>query len=500
MNQNKLTSTKLNLFNEDLSIDYITFNLKNGKNKIKLISEKFNSSYQFDSYWVDDDTEMKCKNPSVVTGKPYELCFVLHKNPSNRSTILIQFSGENARYFYNILKAEKFSWEIFNLSDLRIGRIDINYIRQNQITHNSDLLIFFERSADRYKKRYPTAHTYVITDSPTLAFATRSGDYFLRIYKTDEHLLKFELEIKKIRANQYKEHIINNSFVDFEDQICQSFYRYLRIGLVLDTDYTDWLLLKLRKTTKPENYLVSSYLKTRLGINSNSIQDINYFYRILQFLSFSRTCFFKKEILNEEVYYTVNFPLIDFAKKIGFSKDRYTHYQRRKLVDFFQQLQGLPPLITWFSDQEFRSTLIFPIVRIQNITSQHTKLIVNISVAEPFYNLNYPFCFPESFYTFQNKDDLRVKFTIIESFANQNSIRKEFPIEDFLKQFDTRNNQRRSQIKKNIIQQFQILKDFSFIENNFQFLKKDDSLINTDKLTIELINSSQVFLFYEIPK
>lgn len=92
-------------------------------------------------------------------------------------------------------------------------------------------------------------------------------------------------------------------------------------------------------------------------------------------MSFSRTCFFKKEILNEEVYYTFNFPLIDFAKKIGFSKDRYTHYQRRKLVDFFQQLQGLPPLITWFSDQEFRSTLIFPIVRIQNITSQHTKLI-----------------------------------------------------------------------------------------------------------------------------
>ncbi|MFT5791525.1 MAG: hypothetical protein ACI9LI_000861, partial [Saprospiraceae bacterium] len=42
-----------NLIAEKLSIDYLTFNLKNGRNKIEEIAEKFNHAYQIDSYLVN---------------------------------------------------------------------------------------------------------------------------------------------------------------------------------------------------------------------------------------------------------------------------------------------------------------------------------------------------------------------------------------------------------------------------------------------------------------
>ena len=169
-----------------------------------------------------------------------------------------------------------------------------------------------ERSRDKFKTRYPNSDPFKIATS--LGLGTRTGDYFLRIYSPDDDSLKFELEIKKYKAKQLTPFLIHNSFVEFEESIVESFFRYLKIPLVLDTCYTDWLILRLRETNKPRNHLVSNYLNKDLV--TDSINDKLTFYRILQFLSFSRTRYFKKEILNGEVYYTFNFPLVDFAKRI----------------------------------------------------------------------------------------------------------------------------------------------------------------------------------------
>ena len=479
-----MKQTKYSFESEKLQVDYITFNLKNGKNKTRKIAQFFNRYHRFNCYYYDQKIGPKNKKPYLDLVNPcyeLEMVFVFNANPVNRKTILIQFSGLNAYHFYCILKTQEFNWQIFNLNDLSLGRIDICYIRSNQRIQKSNLLLFLQRSGDKFKTRYPNSDPLII--GTTLGLNTRTGDYFLRVYSPDDDSLKFELEIKKYKAKQITPFLIHNSFVE-------SFFRYLKIALVFDTCYTDWLLLRLRDTKKPTNHLVSNYLNKNLV--TDSMADKLNFYRILQFLSFTRTRHFKEEILNGELYYTFSFPLVEFARRIDLHP--LDTYQRKKLLKFFYKLQGLPPIFQWFSDFEFRSSLLFPVIRIKNQTSKHTKLMIHITVSESFYNIQYPFYFPKSFYTFENKYDFRLKFAIIESISHQLSTRKVLHLEDL---FNRLNNQNKSYMKNNLIQQFQHLKDGGFIQNQFYLVQNDKEIIQVNKLTRELINSTKQLIFYE---
>lgn len=214
------------------------------------------------------------------------MVFVFHSNPGNRNTILIQFSGHNASQFYTILKSQKFNWQIFNLNDLTLGRLDINYIMSNQIIDESNLLSFFKKSAGKFKSRYPNSNPQII--GTTLGLGTRTGDFFLRVYPPDNISLKFELEIKKYKAKQVTPFLISNCFAEFENSLVDSFLRYLKIALVFDTCYTDWFLRIIRSTHKPVNNLISSYMDEKLVMTSN--EDKLFFYRTIQLLSFARTC------------------------------------------------------------------------------------------------------------------------------------------------------------------------------------------------------------------
>ena len=389
-----------------------------------------------------------------------EIVFIFNANPVNQNTILIQFSGSNAHYFYHLLKTQEFNWKIFNLNNLSLGRFDISYIRSNQRIQKSDLLLFYQRSADKFKKRYPNTIPRVI--DTTLGLGTRTGDYFLRVYSPDDYSLKFELEIKKYKTKQMTPFLIHNSFVEFEKSMVESFFRYLKIALVFDTCYTDWLLLKLRDTNKPISHLVSNYFNKNLITDSRD--DRLTFYRIIQFLSFTRNCQFKEEILNEELYYNFSFPLVDFARQIG-----------------------LHPLNSYQ-----RKNLIFPVIRIENYTSKHTKIMVHITVSKSFYNLKYPFHFPKSFWTYENRYDFRLKFTILESICHQKSTRKVLELEDL---FHKLNNKNKTYMRTNLIQQLQHLNDAGIIQNEIYL--NDKQTIDINKLTIPLIHSTKQIIFYE---
>ena len=220
----------------------------------------------------------------------------------------------------------------------------------------------------------------------------------------------------------------------------------------------------------------------------------------MQFLSFARTkeCDSQKELLNHEVYYNLKFNLVSFAKTININS-RST-YKRQKLIRFFNSLQFVPPNMEWFSDEEFVSIIGFPVVKIQKNYSDHTKLVVQVSVYEKFYNWKYPFYFPKSFFTFDNKDDLRVKVAIIKSFSEQIPIRKQFLIYEFLNQFNSISNKRKTKIKQNIIQQFRLLQKERIIENDIKLMKKNKSFITIQELTIKDINSAFLIVYYEVYK
>lgn len=95
---------------------------------------------------------------------------------------------------------------------------------------------------------------------------------------------------------------LNQTFVEFEDLVATRFYQYSKLASVLDTKYTDWLLIILKQTNKPLNHLVFSYIPTIIKLQQIPALQQKHFYRLLQFLSFSRSYFNIEETLNDQAY------------------------------------------------------------------------------------------------------------------------------------------------------------------------------------------------------
>ena len=212
--------------NRKLTVDYITFNFRNGTSQIQEIAKIFNADYSFDCYLVDQKYKNLSKEPVVVNNEYHQLVFVINSSEHKARTVLIQFSGENAAYLYNLLKSGEFYWPDFDHFDLVLGRFDINYIRQEQVINDLVFQDFGERCIQKYKARYPQALTEPVL-STGFGLGTRKGDYFLRIYKPDDNsFLKFELEIKKAKARNYHNYFLNldQTFLQFENLIATRFY------------------------------------------------------------------------------------------------------------------------------------------------------------------------------------------------------------------------------------------------------------------------------------
>ena len=129
-------TTLYNFESEKIKVDYLTLNIKNTEHHLEKIAQFFNCVYKFNCYYYDQKIWIKSKKAYLSLTDPsytLEMVFVFHSNPGNRNTILIQFSGHNASQFYAILKSQKFNWQIFNLNDLTLGRLDINYTTLNEI-------------------------------------------------------------------------------------------------------------------------------------------------------------------------------------------------------------------------------------------------------------------------------------------------------------------------------------------------------------------------------
>ena len=120
--------------------------------------------------------------------------------------------------------------------------------------------------------------------------------------------------------------------------------------------------------------------------------------------------------------------------------------------------------------------------------------MVSITVCKSFYNIRYPFYFPNSFYIFDNKYDFKLKFAIIQSILCQLFTRKTLCLEDLVKGLKNKN---KNYIKENLIQQFQHLKNQKFIQNEFYLLQNDNQIIQVNQLTKQLINSTKQLIFYE---
>ena len=276
----------------------------------------------------------------------------------------------------------------------------------------------------------------------------------------------------------------------------EHFYKYSKKSFVLNTYYTDWLQIGLRKivsTKKSEtnlNSLVSSYLRKDC---LDSFVQKKQFFKLIQLLFFIRSLEYSKQFINDQVYYVIEFTVMEFISFTG--GNAKSTYQRTKALEFLTSLQDIKPLIQKFSNNEFRRSVMFPYLK---LTKQNKRWTIIIAIGEEFYFYQYPFFFPNSFLIYKNKYDLEIKLQLIESFS-QVELEKKLLVKEFLNQFCVPNKDL-TRIKKQLIDSVSRLKDSGLIENEFSLTFKNGSLNETKKiedLSPGLLSKSESFSFWE---
>lgn len=173
-------------------------------------------------------------------------------------------------------------------------------------------------------------------------------------------------------------------------------------------------------------------------------------------------------------------------------KEKTNYYQIRKLVDFLESLQTLPPIRQYFSDGGFRSATTIPYVE---MIKERNVWFARVLIAEELYSYKFPFAFPYSFLSYQTDHQLQVKLQIIQAISTH-SLEKKFYVNYFLSQFNV-SKQKQAYIKKLIVQEFNSLQQKSFIQNQFQLITKSGIIQKVNKLTPLKIGQSELILFYE---
>ena len=483
----------INFSDEKLGLDYLVFNLPRFRTRMLEVAEIFHK-YGFNSRTYNVDTE---KYSTILYDKTFthSLTFTLENESWNKDNLSIHFKASNSRRIYFFIKRGIFSISQLNCPSLSVNRIDIQYIRPNE-NYDTNLMDFFKESKQTFQTNFKGQPAFIDKLDKSLILGDRDSSYFVRIYSIESNsALKFELEIKKRAAKKLGLFLQRSLFTEFESMVSKKYFNHLKKSLSLQTCFTHWLLDSLRlKLPKPKTHLVGSYLKKYFLTQTNS-EEIQ-FYRLLQFISFVRSYseLGKKEILNDQLYITVQFQLVDFMKTLQVN---INSYQRKQFLQFFDDLMGLPPYSEQFSDQKFRKLLFFPVVN----AIQQTKngpWHIQIAVAEPLMKNYYPFHFPPSFFVYTSTINLQVKLSIIRSFAQESSSQKTYLIRSFLNQYKKRSHSIQAQVKKDILEQFNHLLKAKIIQPKFQVSVNGNNFITKENIQLQDIQTAKVIYFYEI--
>jgi len=405
----------------------------------------------------------------------------------------VKFSGENGEYFYSLVQKKLIDWCIFDLSCTNLGRFDLYYFQKSNPIDQDDLPeSFMENSCEKVnsKSKRKKASWKLTARGLIMRIGNRSNSSYYRVYQKTKKInhgvydemnrgLKFELELKNQLIKSFQKFLFNNNTEEFEGRLVEHFYKHSKKCFVLDTCYTDWLQIGLRKivsTQKGLNSLVSSYLRKD---NLDSFVQKKRFFKLIQLLSFLRTLEYSRQFIDDQAYCVIEFAVLDFIVFTG--GNMKSTYHRTKALEFLTSLQDIKPLIQKFSNEEFRRSVMFPYLKLKK---QNRRWTIRIAVGEELYFYQYPFFFPNSFLICKNKYDLEIKLQLIESFS-QVELEKRFPVKKFLNRFSV-SNKDTTKIKKQLIDSFSRLKDSELIENEFILTSKNGSS-NKEKCLVKKI-------------
>jgi len=133
----------------------------------------------------------------------------------------------------------------------------------------------------------------------------------------------------------------------------------------------------------------NSFLTDYLDKKNCSAEEEGRLFHLLQFLSFIRNFTvdknWKTHKIKDRIYYFIKFSLSDF---IDFTDIKIIgSYQRKELLDYFEQLQKVDPIVTQFSNGAFRSYVCFPYVDCDNPSQNSWE--IEILVNEQLFDFSY---------------------------------------------------------------------------------------------------------------
>lgn len=195
----------INFKDQNLNLDYLTLNIPNSVGRILEFAEIF-FRYGFNSkvfYVATNESQTILEDKKLF----HTLTFRLESDSWNKETLFIQFSGDNSRRLYFMITNGYFSISLLNCQNIKIGRIDIQFIRPSK-TNDTDVNEFLEKSLQVCKDGIPQRDEN--DNIQTLAIGKREYAYYRKIYKMDS-TLKFELELKKRPAQHLGLLLLNGS-------------------------------------------------------------------------------------------------------------------------------------------------------------------------------------------------------------------------------------------------------------------------------------------------
>jgi len=142
----------INFKDQNLNIDYLTLNVSNSVRRILEFAEIF-FKYGFNSkvfYVATNESKTILEDKKLY----HTLTFRLESDSWNKEAVFIQFSGANSRRLYFLITNGYFSISLLNCQNIKIGRIDIQFIRSKK-NNDTDVNEFLEKSLQVYKYAIP---------------------------------------------------------------------------------------------------------------------------------------------------------------------------------------------------------------------------------------------------------------------------------------------------------------------------------------------------------
>jgi len=487
---------------ENLVVDWISFNIT-GCTDPEPIANYFSESFGFNSFLKETYKGKSEVLISEITNR-YQVYFIKSTyNPEYNSYwngITVSFSGQNAAYFYQKVKDGLVDWNVFDLEKTNLGRVDLKYFREkksNDIytsidTDEKNVKLFmiksYEKIVTKDKRKY--AKWERNNKGLILRIGQRASDNYFRVYQNETSLkkgLSFELEIKNQTLLSFQEHFFSDQIEEFEKELAKYFYKQSLKAFRLDSCYTDWLSIGSRRVEK--KYKNEVFVTSYFGDIDLSHKE-EFFYRILQFLSFIRNLKNVKQFIGRQGYYTVDFKVAEFLTFIGEKKTN--HYQKTKVLKFLEDIQDLNTITKSFSETGFRRSIVFPYLEVEK-KAKHW--VVSLSILEELYDYFYPFSFPKSFLSFNEKHELFIKYHLIKSFSTVN-FEKVLSVESLINHFSLTNSKKKK-FKELIIELISQLEKHDYIESRIRLVANVDEIIEISKLTSYKLGRAKSIILFE---